>query len=117
MVRDLADVLADAREEAAILKRRGFTHIAEAIEELADAVAKSAEDYLVFVPESQALLRGAKLAVLRRNFAEWEKDGHARRRGGVREYRAIMLPRVTPASIAREAGRRGERPDNQRRAG
>jgi hypothetical protein len=27
----------------------------------------------------------------------------------VREYRAIMLPRVTPTSIAREAGRRGER--------
>lgn len=107
---DLAEVLADVRGEAALLRRRGVTQLAELAEDIAKKVSDAAEDYLKFVTESEALLRGAKLAYLRRNFATWEADGHARRVKGVREYRAIMLPRVTPSSIAREAGRRGERP-------
>jgi hypothetical protein len=114
---DLAQVLAEARGEAALMRRRGFTQLAQALEELADAVASSAEDYLLFIPETQARLRGAKLAFLRRNYPTWEKDGHAKKVGGERHYRAIMLPRVTPSSIAREAGRRGERPDSARHAG
>jgi hypothetical protein len=107
---DLAQVLADARGEAALLRRRGSAAMADAIEELAVSVSAAAEDYLTFVTESEARLRGAKLAFLRRNFPTWEQDGHARKVHGVREYRAIMLPRVTPTSVAREAGRRGERP-------
>jgi hypothetical protein len=107
---DLAQVLADMRGEAQVLKRHGSTALAVVLEEFAGEVAKAAEDYLTFVTESEARLRGAKLAFLRRNFATWEQDGHARKVHGVREYRAIMLPRVTPASVAREAGRRGERP-------
>lgn len=106
---DLAQVLADAREESAMLRRRGVTQLADYADDLVEKVARAAEDYLRFIPESEARLRGAKLAFLRRNFATWEADGHARRVGGVREYRAIMLPRVTPQSVAREAGRRGER--------
>lgn len=102
------------REEAALLRRRGAVPLADALEEFATAIATAAEDYLRFVTEKEALLRGAKTAFLRRNFAAWEADGHARKVHGIREYRAIMLPRVTPTSIAREAGRRGERP---RRAG
>lgn len=116
-MRDLDQVLADALGEAAVLRRRGFTQYADGIEELIGDVRKSAEEFLTFVPESQALLRGAKLAFLRRNFPGWEKEGNARRVGRGREYRAIILPRMTPASIAREAGRRGERPDGQRRVG
>jgi len=107
---DLAQVLTDVRGEAAVLRRRGSVAMADALEEFADKVKSSAEDYLTFVTESEARLRGAKLAFLRRNFPTWEQDGHARKVHGTREYRAIMLPRVTPASIAREAGRRGERP-------
>lgn len=117
MARDLAEVLADFDEEAGMLKRRGYTQHAASLFDLIAAVRAAAEDYLTFIPESQALLRGAKMAVLRRNFPAWEQDGHAKRVAGVRYYRAIMLPRITPASIAREAGRRGERPDSQRRAG
>ena len=108
---DLADVLADMRGEAALLRKRGAVPLADALEEFATAVSAAAEDYLTFVTEKDALLRGAKLAFLRRNFPTWEQDGHARKVHGVREYRAIMLPRVTPASIAREAARRGERPE------
>jgi hypothetical protein len=107
---DLAEVLADVRGEAALFRRRGVTQLADFAEEIAKKVSDAAEDYLTFVTESEALLRGAKHAYLRRNFATWEADGHARKRGGKREYRAIMLPRVTPASVAREAGIRGERP-------
>jgi hypothetical protein len=107
---DLAQVLADVRGEAALFRRRGVTQLADFADEVAAKVADAAEDYLTFVTESEARLRGAKLAFLRRNFATWEADGHARKVHGIREYRAIMLPRVTPASVAREAGRRGERP-------
>lgn len=107
---DLAQVLADVRGEAAVLRRRGSAAMADALEDVAGKVQASAEDYLTFVTESEARLRGAKLAFLRRNYPTWEQDGHARKVHGVREYRAIMLPRVTPTSIAREAGRRGERP-------
>lgn len=100
---DLAQVLSDARGEAALLRRRGVTNLADFADELVDKVERAAEDFLRFVPESEARLRGAKLAWLRRNFATWEQDGHARKVGAVREYRAIMLPRVTPTSVAREA--------------
>lgn len=106
---DLAQVIADARGEAAVLRRRGAVAMADALDEFADRASAAAEDYLTFVTEPQALLRGAKLAFLRRNFATWAEDGHARKVKGVREYRALMLPRVTPASVAREAGRRGVR--------
>lgn len=107
--KDLADVLADVRGEAAILRRRGAESIAHTMEEIADQVQRAAEDYLRFIPESEARLRGVKLAWLRRQFPVWEQDGHARKRGAVREYRALMIPRATPAAIAREAGRQGER--------
>lgn len=106
---DLAQVLSDARGEAALLRRRGVINLADFADELVEKVERAAEDFLRFVPESEARLRGAKLTWLRRNFPMWEQDGHARKVGGVREYRAIMLPRVTPTSVAREAGRRGER--------
>lgn len=108
---DLAQVLADARDEANLLDRRGYTQHAASLHDLITRVEAAAEDYLRFVPESEARLRGAKLAFLRRNFATWEQDGHAKKEHGTRYYRAIMLPRVTPTSIAREAGLRGERPD------
>ena len=106
---DLAEVIANAREEAELLKRRGYTQHASSLEDFAEQAATAAEDYLKFVSEADALLRGASRAFLRRNFPIWEQDGHAKTEGRVRYYRAIMLPRVTPASIAREAGRRGER--------
>ena len=105
---DLAQLLSDTRSEAALLRRRGVTQLADFADELVSKVESAAEDFLRFVPETEARLRGAKLAWLRRNFPTWEQDGHARKVGAVREYRAIMLPRVTPQSVAREAGRRGE---------
>jgi hypothetical protein len=107
---DLAQLLADTRAEAALLRKRGVVQLADALDDIVDKVSAAAEDYLRFIPETEARLRGAKLAWLRRNFATWAQDGHARKVGGTREYRAIMLPRVTPQSVAREAGRRGERP-------
>lgn len=103
--------LADAREEAKILRMNGQGFSTDRVEGILKSIEQAAEDLLRFLPETEALLRGAKRAFLRRNFAAWEVDGYARRTaGGQREYCALVLPRVTPASIAREAGRRGERP-------
>jgi hypothetical protein len=109
VVQDLSQVLIDIRDEAALLRRRGVVQLADFADDLVTKVQQAAEDYLRFVPETEARLRGAKLAWLRRNFATWEQEGHAKKVGGERFYRSIMLPRTTPASIAREAGRRGER--------
>ncbi|MGN6109519.1 MAG: hypothetical protein ACTHU0_30710 [Kofleriaceae bacterium] len=108
-VTDLAQVLADARGEAAVLRRRGHRTEADAIDELCEKVQAAAEDYLHFIPEAEALLRGAKRAWLLRNRLGWQQDGHARRVAGKWEYRAILLPRATPASIARQAALQGER--------
>jgi hypothetical protein len=82
---------------------------ASSLEEFADKASQAATDYLTFVSEADALLRGAPKAFLRRNFDAWAQDGHAKKIGRVKYYRAIMLPRRTPESIAREAGRQGER--------
>ena len=108
--RDLQAVVDRWLADAVLLAQYGHQGEAAIIGAVLRDVRSAAEDYLRFISESEAQLRGAKLAFLRRNFPVWLEDGHARLVGGVREYRAIMLPRVTPNSIAREAGRRGERP-------
>lgn len=114
----LRQLLADTKEEAKILRLNRGAFSIDRVEDIVKAVEEAAEDLLRFIPESEALLRGAKRAFLRRNFVAWEQDGFARKLpNGIREYAPIVLPRVTPASIAREAGRRGELPPDARMVG
>jgi hypothetical protein len=102
---DLAQVLADVRGEAAVLRRRGVTQLADFARGAGLEGAKAAEDYLVFVPETEARLRGAKLAFLRRNFPTWEQDGHARKvHGGVSTARSCCPASRRSRSRARPAG-------------
>lgn len=106
---ELTQVLADARGEAAVLRRRGHVHEADAIEELCTKVQKAAEDFLTFVAETDArLATGRSVDYLRSHFAEWERQGHAFKRGRIRYYRLLVLPRRADVQAARAAGRRGE---------
>ncbi len=106
----LDQVLADERGKAAVLHAYGQPQIAALILALCDRVAAAAESYLRFCAESEAMLRTGKArGWLRARRDAWAAAGHARKVGGTWEYRECVLPEHTPASIAREAGRRGER--------
>lgn len=102
----LEQVLADARGDAAVLRRHGQASVADALERLADAVAASAEDWLVFLSETDAHLRsGLSERWLRSRFSQWEREGHARVKGGEHQYRACVIPRRARIGAAAERGR------------
>lgn len=102
----LEQVLADARGDAAVLRRHGQAAVAEALERLADAVSVAAEDWLVFLSETDAHLRsGLSEKWLRARFAQWEREGHARMKGGEHQYRACIVPRRARIGAAAERGR------------
>lgn len=110
MTPSLEQVLADARGELPILRKHGQDAVANAIERLCDAVAASAEDYLTWLSESDAMLRtGRSVRWLRSHFPEWERAGHGRWRAGHRQFRLLILPRRANPVGAYEAGRRAGR--------
>lgn len=106
----LEQVLADAREEAAVLRRHGHADQATAIEGVLDRVREAAESYLTWLNEGDAVLySGLAVGTLRRRFRELEDAGNARWNArNEREYRQSALPRRPNVAAAREAGRRGE---------
>jgi hypothetical protein len=107
MTPSLEQVLADAREEAAVLKRAGHPVQAAGLDRLCDAVARAAEDYLTWLTEPDARLQsGRSVEWLRGQFPRWMDQGLARLNGRKREYRALIVPRRANLSAAREAGRR-----------
>lgn len=102
----LEQVLADARGDAAVLRRAGHTADAQLIERICDQVANAAEDYLRWLTEEDAALRsGRSLTWIRSRFSEWEREGHARRDGRRRLYRQVVIPQRANPTAAREAGR------------
>ncbi len=107
----LEQVIADWRSDAQVLRSRGHERDAALIEEFASDVVKSAEEYLRFIPESDASLMSARsVKWLRSMFPEWEQMGNARKgEAGRREYRMLVLPRRANVSAAREEGRRAAR--------
>ena len=110
MTRPLETVLADWHEKASVLRAVKHAHDAELIDAICDEVTRSAEDYLRFLSESDAMLRSGKSAEwLRARFTEWSDQGHAEKRKTVRYYRAIVVPRRPDLESARDQGRRGER--------
>lgn len=106
----LETVLADAREEAAILRVHSHKAQADSIEKVCDAVATSMADYLAWMNEAEAMLyTGRRQPYLRERFAAWELKGLARWDGHRRLYRRLVLPHRGNAESAREAGRRAAR--------
>jgi hypothetical protein len=106
----LEDVLADEHETAQRMEANGQAALATAIRRICRRVAASAEDYLRFVNEGDAILYSDRSERwLRSHFDEWAEQGHAKKEGATRFYRLIVLPRRANLSAAREAGRRAAR--------
>lgn len=102
----LEQILADEREQAAILRRNGHAHDAGLIERVCDAVGQAAEEYLRWLSEEDAMTRSDKSRDwLRSRFSAWEAEGHARRNGRKREYRMLIVPQRVHTSAEYEAGR------------
>lgn len=105
-MRSLEQVIADARGELPVLRKHGQHALADALERLCKDVTTAAEEYLVFVSETDAQLRtGRSLRWLRARFPEWEHAGHGRYRSGHRQYRLLILPQRANPQAAYEAGK------------
>lgn len=104
---DLADIIADAREEASILRRAGHGQQADYVDALLDKVYAAAEDYVTWLSESAAELKsGLSVKTLHRRWRELYDSGNARyNTKGEREYRSCAIPNRPDVAAAREAGR------------
>lgn len=99
------EVLANEREEAAILRARGLADRADDIERVCDRVAQALDVYLRWLSETEASLwSGRSPDYLRQRFAGMAADGNARKQGRSRFYRASALPRTADiAALKRQA--------------
>ena len=105
MTRSLEQVLADWREDAAVLRQQGHRPQAESIESLVGDVVEAAHEYLTWIGEDDAMLRsGRSQTWLRGRFPEWERASHARRKGRKRWYRMLVVPYRANTSAAYEDG-------------
>lgn len=110
MTPTLDQVLIDAAEDANRLRLHGHKAQADSIDRLVASVRAAAEDYLTWMSEKDAALRsGRSVTWLRHRFGQWQRDGHARLRGGHREYRTLIVPQAVNLISAREAGRAAAR--------
>lgn len=106
MTETLEQVLADAREDAEVLKRTGHRHDAELTEQLLDRVERSARLFLLWLNEEEAQLwSGMSLRWLRAEYSKLVALGFAEERNGRRRFRACALPRRADLDAMREAGR------------
>lgn len=102
---ELRQVLANARGDAAVLRRAGNEGQAEYIEKLCDSVKESAEDYMTWLEESDAKLRsGWTDRTARRRFGELQECGLARWLDGRRQFKMCAVP---PRSSPEEQKARG----------
>lgn len=109
-MKSLEQVLADARGDAAVLRKQGHAAQADSIERVCGDVAEAAHEFIAWLSEGEAQLRsGRSAAWLRRQFAEWEHAGHARKDRRQRQYRMLIVPRRADLESARQAGRAAAR--------
>lgn len=104
---DLAQVIADAREEVAVLRRAGHGQQADYVDALLDNMHAAAEDYITWLSESAAVLKsGLSVKTLHRRWRELLDSENARFNvKGEREYRSCAIPNRPDVAAAREAGR------------
>ncbi len=116
-VRPLETLIADYRSDARALERTNNLHDAELIQRFCNEVEQSAEDYLKFLTETEAVLHsGHSRDWLRVRFQGWARLGHAKRREHgkpERLYRRCILPRRADVAAARADARRAARGEAQ----
>lgn len=104
--RDLAQVLADAREEAQVLRRAGNGPQADYIDALLNKVRDAAEGFVTWRTEADAMLKsGLSARALRRRFRELLDSGLARYGAkGKREYLDCAVPNRPEVRAQRQRG-------------
>ncbi len=112
----LEQALADAREEAAVLRRAGHGQQAEHIEGLCAKVSVAAEDYLKKLSLTDAKMKsGLSERTLRRRFRDLVDCGLAdTNTRGEMEFRSCAIPQRDAPAINRQRGREAAR---QRKVG
>jgi hypothetical protein len=110
VTRPLDTVLADYRSDADALARTGHDADAKLIRQICKDVELAAEDFLVFLPETDAQLWSGKGSTyLHARFAMWERLGHAKWSSHGRRqrlYRRCILPRRAQIDkVVADAGR------------
>lgn len=105
----LEQVLADAREDAATLRRYGDEGRARAIEDLCDQVERAAEPFMVWLSEAKAQLRSdRRIPWLRERFPRWLEEGLARwnpASPSERQYLQAVIPlkRAESGAVVQDA--------------
>lgn len=104
----LEQILADAREEAQVLRANGAGFAVERVERLLDDVAGQTEDARVFLSEAQAMLKSGLAERTMRLRFRWLKECGLARYGAKhrREYRADAVPQRVDVQAQYEAGRK-----------
>ena len=109
----LEQAIADEREDAGMLRAKGFLREAELLERTIERIAKAASPFLDWLSETEAVLRSGQAKEWHRaRFAILEAQGLARHNPHAlreRQYLRVAVPQRANPSAAREAGRRGER--------
>lgn len=108
--RSLEQVLADAAEESAVLRKHRQVAVADAIDSLCLDVRTAAESFLRWLSEPQAQLRsGHRVQWLRARFPRWAEEGMARwnpKASNERQYLQAVIPqRRRETSVADDARR------------
>ena len=106
----LEQVLADEREDVAVLRRKGDPRTAEILERVLDRVARAAEPFTTWLSEKDAMLRSGKAVPwLRDRFPMWERQGLARRdpvHPRKRQYLECIVPvRLNLDAVRADAAR------------
>ena len=103
---ELTQVLADALEEAAVLRRNGHRDQATTLELFVERVKQAAGAHVRWLTESEAILRsGRSVEYLRARFDGYEEQGFARRDGRRRQYLECAIERRVIASLEHARGR------------
>lgn len=116
-VRTLETVLADYRASADALDRTHSASTSKLIRQICKEVEDAAEDFIVFLGETEAILwSGYSKEWLRARYTKWERVGHAKMRDhGKRDrmYRRCILPRRADLAAARADAMRTARAENE----
>lgn len=93
-MKPIEQTLADWLENAQVARRLGHERDATLIERIVRDVQDAAEDYLMWLTESQVVVRsGWSARWWRARFPELAADGNARFKDGRREYRQVAVLR------------------------
>ena len=104
-MKPLEQVLADWAENAQVLRKTGDERVAAVIEQIVGEMREASEDFIRWLTEEQAMnYAGHSRQWLRKRWTEWDEQGHVKKDGRKRYYRAVIIPRrVNIEAIRAEA--------------